>query len=89
MRHCVPPLDAVGQATNYHVASLGEIWGDTKLVLPRGLAAHVDVATHDGSLRTTFPLDRRDASHAAGDLNGGGPPIVVRTGDGSIRLDAI
>jgi len=63
--------------------------GSVALVLPRGLAAHVDVATHDGSLRTTFPLDRRDASHAAGDLNGGGPPIVVRTGDGSIRLDAI
>jgi hypothetical protein len=35
---------------------------------------------------STIPLTKRSDTRVEGDINGGGPPIVVRTGDGSIRL---
>jgi hypothetical protein len=60
--------------------------GSVALALPRDLGAHVDARTGDGSVRSTIPLAQLGSSRAEGDINGGGPPIVVRTGDGSIRL---
>ena len=60
--------------------------GSVALALPRDLGAHVDARTGDGSVRSTIPLMQHGSSRAEGDINGGGPPIVVRTGDGSIHL---
>ncbi|HSR96149.1 MAG TPA: DUF4097 family beta strand repeat-containing protein [Kofleriaceae bacterium] len=60
--------------------------GSVALALPRDLGAHLDARTGDGSVHSAIPLARINGSHAEGDLNGGGPPIVVRTGDGSIHL---
>lgn len=60
--------------------------GSIALALPRDLGAHLDARTGDGSVHSSIPLARIDSSRAEGDLNGGGPPIVVRTGDGSIHL---
>jgi DUF4097 and DUF4098 domain-containing protein YvlB len=63
--------------------------GSVALALPRDLGAHVDAQTGDGSVHSTIPLAKLASSHAEGDINGGGPPIVVRTGDGSIRLSQL
>jgi hypothetical protein len=62
--------------------------GNVHLGLPGDLQAHIDARTHDGSVHSSIPL-HHSSSRAHGDLNGGGPPITVRTGDGSIHLDAI
>jgi hypothetical protein len=63
--------------------------GSVTLRLPRDLGAHIDASTDDGSLHSTIPMLQIGSSHAQGDVNGGGPPIVVRTGDGSIRISEI
>jgi DUF4097 and DUF4098 domain-containing protein YvlB len=60
--------------------------GSVALALPEDLGAHIDARTRDGSVHSAFPLHDTRSSRAEGDINGGGPPIVVRTGDGSIRL---
>ena len=60
--------------------------GSVALGLPADLAAHIDASTRDGHVHSTLPLAGLRSSRAEGDLNGGGPPIVVRTGDGSIQL---
>lgn len=60
--------------------------GSVALALPRDLGAHIDASTRDGHVRSTIPLAGLRSSRAEGDINGGGPPIVVRTGDGSIQL---
>jgi hypothetical protein len=60
--------------------------GSVALGLPRNLGAHIDASTRDGRVRSTIPLAGLRSSRAEGDINGGGPPIIVRTGDGSIEL---
>jgi hypothetical protein len=60
--------------------------GSVALGLPRDLGAHIDASTRDGHVHSTIPLLGLRSSRAEGDINGGGPPIVVRTGDGSIQL---
>jgi len=62
--------------------------GNVHLGLPRDLQAHIDARTHDGSVHSSIPL-HHSSSRAHGDFNGGGPPITVRTGDGSIHLNQI
>lgn len=60
--------------------------GSVTLGLPADLGAHVEASSGDGSIHSTIPSVRADGSHAEGDVHGGGPPIVVRSGDGAIRL---
>ena len=60
--------------------------GSVALGLPRDLGAHIDASTRDGHVHSTIPLAGLRSSRAEGDINGGGPPIVVRSGDGSIQL---
>jgi hypothetical protein len=60
--------------------------GSVRLGLPRDLGAHIDASTRDGGVHSTIPLAQSSSSGAQGDINGGGLPIVVRTGDGSIEL---
>jgi hypothetical protein len=59
--------------------------GNVARGLPRDLGARIEASTHGGRVISTIPLPQLGESHVAGDINGGGPPIVVSTGDGSIR----
>jgi hypothetical protein len=63
--------------------------GSVVLDLPRDLGAHIDASTSDGHVRSSIPLQRLGDSRFGGDINGGGPAIVVRTGDGSIELSQL
>lgn len=63
--------------------------GNVVLGLPRDLPARIDARTGDGRVHSSIPLQKLGDSHVGGDINGGGPPIVVRTGDGSIQLSQL
>jgi hypothetical protein len=64
--------------------------GHVTLQLPDKFAADVDLRTGDGHITTELPMyvergiDKKDVR---GKLNGGGNPLTIRTGDGSIRLE--
>jgi DUF4097 and DUF4098 domain-containing protein YvlB len=63
--------------------------GSVDVRLPGDFSADLDARTGDGSIDADFPVlmsgsIRRDHMH--GKLNAGGPPLHIRTGDGSIRL---
>lgn len=64
--------------------------GSVVLQVPGDLAADVDLRTGDGEVTVDMPisvegvLGKRDIH---GKLNGGGNPLSVHTGDGSIRLE--
>jgi len=63
--------------------------GSVELRLPEDLSANLDARTGDGGIDVDFPITisgsvRRDEMR--GKLNGGGPPLEIRTGDGHIRL---
>lgn len=66
--------------------------GSVDLRLPESLAADLSARTGDGNIDLDFPVVmsgaiRRDHMH--GKINGGGPPLDIRTGDGSIRLSRL
>ena len=63
--------------------------GHVTLEVPAELAADVDLHTNDGQIDLDMPVTtegklRQGEIH--GKLNGGGTPLVIRTGDGSIHL---
>jgi hypothetical protein len=62
--------------------------GHVTLRLPAGLGAELDAHTNDGKIETDFPVttSRVSGSDIRGKLNGGGPTLKVRTGDGAIRI---
>ncbi|MCL4523647.1 MAG: DUF4097 domain-containing protein [Acidobacteria bacterium] len=64
--------------------------GAVRLRIPANFSADLDANTGDGSIRVDFPLmvpaGRARESSVSGKLNGGGPPLRVRTGDGSITI---
>ncbi len=64
--------------------------GAVRLRIPSNLNADLDAHTGDGRIRVDFPLTvpagRMRESSVEGKLNGGGPPLRVRTGDGSIHI---
>lgn len=62
--------------------------GSVTLRLPQTLSATIDMGTGDGKIHSDLALESQQLSesHLSGRLNGGGPMIRVRTGDGSIRL---
>lgn len=66
--------------------------GSVDLRLPEDLEADLDARTGDGGIDVEFPITvsgsiRRDSMR--GKINGGGPPLEIRTGDGSIRLSRL
>ncbi len=67
--------------------------GSVRLSLPHELAADVELTTGDGSIHSDLPLvgdGRHSSGHLmTGKLNGGGPSLRVRTGDGSISIGTI
>jgi len=65
--------------------------GAVRLRIPGNLSADLDAHTGDGHIRVDFPITMPagtvSRSSVSGKLNGGGPPLRVRTGDGSITID--
>jgi hypothetical protein len=62
--------------------------GSIDVSLPEDLSANLDVRTGDGSIRSDLSLSDSDQHHHSlrGKLNGGGPLLELRSGDGSIHL---
>ena len=63
--------------------------GGVTLRLPDGFAADLDAHTGDGRITVDLPLITEGGIHEdslSGKLNGGGPVLAVRTGDGSVHL---
>jgi len=66
--------------------------GSVDLDLPGELQANLDASTHDGRISLGIPVmveGTFSTTKIFGKMNGGGQPIVVRTGDGSIRLNKV
>jgi len=65
--------------------------GSVTLRLPSDVAADLDAHTGDGSLTVDLPLNetQREKHSVKGRLNGGGPLITIRSGDGSVRVGRI
>jgi hypothetical protein len=63
--------------------------GSVKLALPESFAADMELHTSDGHITLDVPvtvLGRYDSNRIDGKLNGGGGPLRVETGDGSIHI---
>lgn len=63
--------------------------GSVSLRIPHDLAALLDARTRDGHINVELPIEVRGRlvhRELVGELNGGGPALRVRTGDGSITL---
>ena len=63
--------------------------GSVDVVLPSELQANIEASTNDGHISMGIPLMVEGTfsnSQIHGKMNGGGQPIVIHTGDGSIRL---
>jgi DUF4097 and DUF4098 domain-containing protein YvlB len=63
--------------------------GSVEVTLPKDLKADVDASSGDGRVSSELPLAVQgdfSQSRVHGKLNGGGAPLAIHTGDGSIRL---
>lgn len=75
----------VAAAWNIHTGD-----GSVDLQVPGELHANIDASTHDGHISLDIPVmveGTFSSSRINGKMNGGGTPIIVRTGDGSIHLN--
>lgn len=81
-----------------HGSTVSSAWsihtgdGSVDLDLPGDLQANLDASTHDGRISLGFPVTVEgtfSSTKISGRINGGGQPIVVRTGDGSIHLNKV
>lgn len=66
--------------------------GSVHLRVPRNLAADLEAHTGDGSIRVDLPsgTNRVKEEHTLqSKLNGGGPALLLRTGDGSISVSSL
>ena len=63
--------------------------GSVDLVVPSDLQANIDASTSDGHISLGIPVTVEGSlstSQIHGKMNGGGQPLSIHTGDGSIRL---
>ena len=63
--------------------------GSVNVVLPSDLQANIDASTNDGHISSGISLTVEGTfsnSQLHGKMNGGGQPLTIHTGDGSIRL---
>jgi hypothetical protein len=59
------------------------------LQVPDSFSADLDLRTGDGHIDLDLPVTvegRLGSNNIRGKLNGGGKPLTIHTGDGSIRL---
>jgi DUF4097 and DUF4098 domain-containing protein YvlB len=66
--------------------------GSVTLHVLSDLAADIDIHTGDGSLHCDLPLTVTsvESEHSLrGRLNGGGPSLSIRTGDGSVKVEKL
>jgi hypothetical protein len=64
--------------------------GSVRVAIPEGLKADLDAATNDGAITVTLPLTVEGEirnRRVRGTLNGGGPELRIRTGDGFVRVE--
>jgi hypothetical protein len=64
--------------------------GSVDVEIPGDLQANIDASTHDGHISLGLPVTVEgtfSSTRIQGKLNGGGMPVEIRTGDGSIRLN--
>jgi DUF4097 and DUF4098 domain-containing protein YvlB len=64
--------------------------GGIDLRIPEGFQADLDASSGDGRIALDVPLTvagKVSHSKVRGQLNGGGPALILHTGDGSIRID--
>jgi hypothetical protein len=64
--------------------------GGIGLRLPEGFQADLDASSGDGRITLDVPLTvtgKVSHSKVRGQLNGGGPALILHTGDGSIRIE--
>jgi DUF4097 and DUF4098 domain-containing protein YvlB len=62
--------------------------GSIRINAPKSLAANVTAETRNGSIHSDFGLAISSRKHAAGKVGGGGPPIELKTRNGSIHLES-
>ena len=63
--------------------------GSVDISLPSDLQADIDASTRDGHISLGIPVTVEgnfSRSEVRGKMNGGGQPVTIHTGDGSIRL---
>jgi DUF4097 and DUF4098 domain-containing protein YvlB len=63
--------------------------GSVDITLPPDLQANIDASTNDGHISLGIPVTVEGTfsnSQIHGKMNGGGQPLTIHTGDGSIRL---
>src|SRR5258706_11072113 len=64
--------------------------GSVELVLPAELQGNIDASTNNGHISLGIPVTVEGTfssnSQIHGKMNGGGEPLTIHTGDGSIRL---
>jgi DUF4097 and DUF4098 domain-containing protein YvlB len=63
--------------------------GSIELTLPKDLQADVDASSSDGHVTSDIPITvvgETNKTRVRGKLNGGGQPLTIHTGDGSIHL---
>src|SRR5438876_1293967 len=63
--------------------------GSVDLVLPADFQTNIDASTGDGHISLGVPVTVEGTfsnSQIHGKMNGGGQPLTIHTGDGSIRL---
>ncbi len=66
--------------------------GSVHITLPSDLAADLELHTGDGHIQSDLPLTIsgfQSGRDIHGKLNGGGPSLTVRTGDGSITVGSV
>jgi DUF4097 and DUF4098 domain-containing protein YvlB len=67
--------------------------GNVTLRIPEGFAADLDAHTGDGEITVRLPVTttgfKSSPSDFRGKLNGGGLPLRIHTGDGSIRIERL
>ena len=66
--------------------------GRIDMEIPKGLQANLDASTRDGHISLGLPVSvegELGKKSVHGTINGGGPTLVLHTGDGSIRLTGI
>jgi hypothetical protein len=63
--------------------------GSVTMSLPADLQANIDASTNDGRISLGLPVlveGTMGTSQIHGKMNGGGAPLIIHTGDGSIHL---